>query len=327
MNHKEAYQTLELSDNATKEEAKKAFRKLAAKYHPDVNKEPDAEDKFKKINEAYQVIESGKPSGPSAYQDPFNNHTYSQYQGGFDISDLFNKFHHQQSSKRILAEDINLNITISFKESVLGCKKPLKYNRNIMCQECEGSGRKKLHNGCTKCNGSGTFIRQMGNVIMQQTCPDCLGRNKVETCANCTSQGFVSTETSIEVTVPAGIKTSNILRLNGIGNFAGVIFNSEQYSNVNLHITVTPQAGLSLDSNDVVTVINLSLVEALVGTKLTVPTIDGDKEIEIPKLTKNKEEVILSNLGVNRLGKERVIINVNYPDNVDTLIDFLNKEK
>src|ERR1035438_4603022 len=136
MNKEQAYKTLELSTNATETEAKKAFKKLAAKYHPDTNKDPTAESKFKEINAAYQYIQNPTPERESAYHNPHNP---------------FNPFGQQRQVVQL--ENVELNVTISFKESVLGCSKEVKYARKAKCQVCEGSGQIRINNGCTKCGG------------------------------------------------------------------------------------------------------------------------------------------------------------------------------
>lgn len=323
MNFKEAYSALGLPDGASKDEAKKAFRKLAQKLHPDVNKAPDAETQFKKINEAYQVIESGKLTGEDAHKN--NNPSY--YQNHQDIENILRNMRGQNYQNIRTIEDISLQETISFKESIIGCKKNIKYNRHNMCSSCNGEGQRRLHNGCAKCSGTGTVTQRSGNMIFQQTCSDCRGRVNLENCDQCKTSGTVTAQISFDVTIPGGVVSGNVLRLGGVGNFAGMMFGQAQYSNVNVHITVTPFKDLYLDGNDIVTTTKVSLLQALTGANVIVPTIDGDKEIPIPKSIKNREEIVLDNLGVNRLGKERVIVEVTYPQDTESLIDFLKQKE
>lgn len=322
MNFKEAFQILGIPEGSSKADAKKAFRKLAQTHHPDKNKEPDAEAKFKRINEAYQVIDSGKASG----EDGRTQRNQSYQQNTQDISDLFRHMRNQ-GHQNIVLEDINLQITLTFKESVLSCKKKITYNRKNVCADCNGNGRRVIHNGCAKCNGTGTFVRQTANMIFQQTCPDCHGQTKSEPCIQCKTLGYQDAQISLDVNIPGGVISNNILRLGGIGNFGGIIFGQAQYSNVNVHIQVTPESGLKLEENDVISEINVSLLNALTGIKITVPSVNGYQEITLPKLSKNKQEVILPNLGVNGIGNQRVILNIEYPQDTESLIEWLKTKE
>src|ERR1035437_2497404 len=201
MQIKEAYSILEIPQTSTPEEAKKKYRELSKKFHPDVNKDPGAESKFKKINEAYTYISSGKGDEES-YQS-FNP---------FGQQNPFGRRHQVQ------VESINLYTTISFKESVFGSKKDLKFKRKGKCENCNGQGQYQLNNGCDKCNGRGQTVTVQGNMMFQQTCDKCRGRVKTETCTSC-SNGSIDTDVSINVTIPGGVESGNILRLNGMGNY------------------------------------------------------------------------------------------------------------
>jgi len=167
MNLNEAYKTLELSPNATPEEAKKKYRDLTKRYHPDVNKEPNAEDRFKKINEAYQCVKTGKG-------------TDREESIGFNpFSDDFNPFQNPfqgHGRRRTEVEPIVNSVNISFKDSVLGCKQDITFSRRIKCQECNGQGAVKIDNGCTKCNGTGMISNKQGSMLFCRTCDKCGGR-------------------------------------------------------------------------------------------------------------------------------------------------------
>lgn len=320
MNLNEAYAALGLTEGASKEEAKKAFRKLAAKHHPD--KAGGNEAEFKKVNEAYQFIETGKDFGPT--QRP--QQSSSNYGGGYavNIEDLIRQATGGHRQRQYVAEDKKINISISFRESVIGCQKQLSYKRKLKCNKCDGAGYCKLNNGCTICGGSGTIRQQRGNFIMEASCNACGGMQKIETCMDCNEKGYNESDVSISANIPPGVKEGrNILRLQGVGDYAGSIFGSDQYASVLLHITVDKANGLRLEENDVVTDCTITLLEALEGTKKFVQTIDGIKEIEIPTFTKNKDEILCPNLGVSRVGCERVIIQVEYPTYLQPLIDAL----
>ena len=328
MNYKQACSLLGIAESASKEEAKKAFRKLAGKHHPD--KEGGDAEKFKQINEAYQVIDKGKDFGPS---------TGGNYSSdvGFDISDIFNKawsggfsnpFKNQPKIKQYPAVDKQVSLNISFKESVLGCQKEIKYNRREHCNLCEATGTKKVHNGCNKCDGFGTQSIRQGNMFFQTTCTSCRGSVKTEACKNCNEEGILNKDITLTVNIPAGVKDGkNILKLNNVGDFIGgeSFFGSNAFGYANVILALNIEASnLKIENNDVVSNLKISLLEALQGTQKSVETIDGEKEISISALFKNKEEVILPSLGVQRKGNQRVIVEVEYPQNIDALIAALN---
>jgi molecular chaperone DnaJ len=314
MNLKDAYSILELDSAATPEEAKKKYRELTKKYHPDVNKEAGAEDKFKKINEAYQVVSTGK----STDREEIKYHT----QQGRAPFDPFGR----QGPQPNIAFHIELQTTISFKESVLGCRKDFKFTRHGKCPGCDGQGSIRLDNGCTKCHGQGQVTTQRGNMIFTMTCDKCHGQIKVEECKTCNATGMLDTEVSISVNIPGGMVGGNVLRLSGMGNFAGNFMGMDQFTDAHLHINVTPEKGFSLEGVDVVSILEISLLEALRGCNKSVQTVMGNREINIKPLSRNKEEVIVPQMGVNRRGNQRVILDVKYPKNVNNLIGVLDNE-
>lgn len=312
MNLKEACQILELSETATPEEAKKQYRNLSKKYHPDVNKAEDATDRFKKINEAYQCVKDGKGNDPIHQQTRRSNY------------DPFNPFGNQ---REIRAENIVLNTTISFSDSILGLDKHLSFKRNGKCVSCNGQGEMKLNNGCTKCKGKGEIHVIMGPMISVSTCDKCYGRMEIKECLSCNSKGIVSTDVSISVKIPGGISSGNILRLSGLGNFAGQFMGMDRYTDAYLNITVISEEGLKLENDIVVSTLQLTLLEALQGCDKTVKTVLGNKEIKIKPMSRNHDEVIIPQVGINRIGNQKVILDVVYPKNITKLIDTLSQNE
>lgn len=307
MNLKEAYTTLELSEGSTPEEAKKKYRELTKKFHPDINKAPDAEAKFKKINEAYQCVQSGK--GNDRQELPQN-------QGG-----------HWTRQQVIQLENVEINTTISFKESVLGCKKEIKYTRQSKCQDCSGTGEIKLNNGCKKCGGKGQVIVKQGNMVMVSTCTDCYGRTNTEPCKACSSNGTVHTDVSVHVSIPAGIVNGAVLRLQGMGNYAGSFMGlADQHTDAYLHVVVNQEAGLNIDGQSVVSHLTIPLLDALRGCVRSVKTIHGDKEIKVKPQSRNCDEVIIPHCGVGGTGNHKIVLDVQYPKNTDKLIGVLLDE-
>jgi molecular chaperone DnaJ len=307
MNLKEAYATLELAQGTSPEEAKKKYRELTKKYHPDINKEPGAEDRFKKINEANQVIQTGKSTDPQDRRP--------SYQGGF---------HRQQV---IQLENVEVHQTISFKESVLGCKKEIKYSRQSKCQDCGGAGEIKLNNGCKTCGGKGQVVNRQGNMVMVSTCSECHGQTNLTSCTGCHGNGTVHADVSVHVSVPAGIVDGNILRLQGMGNYAGSFMGlADQHTDAFLHVHVSSEVGLNIEGTSVISRLTIPLLDALRGCKYKVKTIHGDKEIQVKPQSRNRDEVIIPHCGVNGTGDQKVILDVEYPKDTDKLIGVLLDE-
>lgn len=306
MDLKTAYSILDISQSASQDEVKKKYRELTKKYHPDVNKEDGIEEKFKQINEAYQCIVSGKSTNksfPNKYRNPF---------------DAFNNQY-----RSIDLSNVDCNITISFKESVLGCRKDVKFVRKGKCNNCNGQGYYNLNNGCTTCNGKGQIVSRQGNMIFTQTCPKCYGQTQTESCSECAATGSIDTEVSVNVNIPGGVVDGNILRLGGMGNFGGNLMGMDQFTDAHLHISVIPESGLTISGMDVISTISISLLEAIRGCNKSVNTILGSKDIKINPLSRNKDEVIIPNMGVNRIGNQKVILDVFYPDDTNKLISTL----
>lgn len=302
----EAYKELGLSEAATLSESKKQYKLLVKQWHPDTNKSPEATSKIKLINEAYDCIKNGKGNDP---EPMINNH---------------HPFHRQQI---IQLENIELKMTIDFKESVLGCKKEIKYSRKAKCQTCDGIGELRINNGCSVCGGKGKITAQQRGMVFVSTCPKCLGRSSTASCTGCNGEGSMHTDVSVHVSVPAGVCDGNTLRLQSMGNYAGSIMGfMEQYTDAFCHITVLSGEGLSIDGKSVVLTIILPLVDALRGCTRTVKTIFGEKEIEIKPQSRNSDEVIIPNLGVAGVGDQRIILDVQYPQNTDKLIGVLVDE-
>lgn len=326
MNLQEAYQTLGLSNDASLEDAKKKYKELSRKYHPDVNKQPDAETNFKKINQAYDRIKKGDEPEPQNFQqnpfNPFQNFSNNPFEN-FG----FNPFSRNSNKRKYIPSNIELNTTISFKDSILGCKKDFTFNRKIKCNSCDGNGHLKLNNGCPKCNGKGQTTTVRGQMVFVQTCNQCHGKTSFEECKNCSSTGVLDSEATVSVTIPAGVVDGNILRLSGMGNYSGEFLGSSQNSDVHLYINVEQDPDFSIDGLDVISTLDISLLEALKGCNKTVKTVLGNKDIEIKPLSKNFDYVTIPNVGVRKKGNQKVILTVNYPDEVDDLINFLQNEK
>jgi molecular chaperone DnaJ len=323
VNYTEACKVLGISPDLDREEAgeeaKKKWKKLAAKLHPDVNKSPDAEEKFKKANEAYQLVSSDKQDG----MDSFGGN----YSSGLDPFSILRNMGNMGNQSPRMTQNISSSIRITFAESVLGCQKEIKINRQVKCENCNGNGKYAINNGCDACGGHGITTRQQGNVTFTQTCGKCGGRTSVEACKSCNTKGVVQSEATLQVNIPGGVVNGNILNLQGTGNYAGSFGPMDQYTDTRLTVHVTSEPGLSLEGSDVINTVELSLQEALAGCSKIVNTIKGYKDITIKPKSRHNEEVIIPHLGVNGKGNQRVILDVKYPEDVSKLIEALNEPK
>lgn len=313
MNLKEAYKTLEIPEGSTPEEAKKKYRELSKKLHPDVNKDPGAEAKFKKVNEAYDCVKNGK--GNDREPPP----SYGHQPPGWS------PFGGQQ--KVVQLEHVEIKLTIDFKESVLGCKREVKYQRKVKCPDCSGEGETRLNNGCTKCGGKGQVTTTQRGMVFVQTCPQCGGRAQTEDCKSCNGDGTSQADVSVHVSVPAGVMDGNTLRLQGMGNFAGSVMGiMDRYTDAYCHITVKSEPGLAIEGKDVVSNLELDLLDAIRGCKRNVNTINGVKEIRVPALSRHNDEVIIPHCGVSGVGNQRVLLDVQYPKDTTKLVGVLLDE-
>lgn len=323
MRKAEAFAELELPETASQDECKKAFKRLAVKYHPDVNKDSGAETKFKRVNEAFQAIDSNNFSdNPVSFGGmPFGGGF------GFNINDLFDSFGFGQKSNKnrqsAPPKDIHVNQTITFKESVLGCKKDITYTCDIMCEKCHGDGDILVDNGCKICKGKGRISGQQGRMFFERPCNVCKGQVKHEACSTCSSHGKLPSERTITASIKPGITDGTVLRMAGVGNFSAPYGGGHVF----VSVKVISDPDLIINGEDVVTQVHISLLEALMGCKKEIKTIDGKQEIDIVAPFKNKDEVILPKLGISRTGNERVIVHIDYPEQLDQLINVLKQEK
>jgi molecular chaperone DnaJ len=320
----EAYKTLGLDSGASDEEVKKAFRKLAKQYHPDTNKDPGAEAKFKEINSANQRIESGEEDNP--FQQGGGGHSW----GGFNIQDIFSSFGgigNRKQRKQHNKSDITIHQTISFRDSVVGCTRDIAFKRDIKCADCDGQGSKELDNGCKRCKGKGMVVNQQGNLITQMMCPVCHGKANEQSCNKCSGKGTQIIDASFTINIPPGITPDkNILNVGNHGHYVGGGMMGDAYTRVLLAITITPLEDLKLVDNDVVGGLSISLLEALEGCVKSVMTIDGKRDATVIAGLRNKDEIVMSHLGLSNVGNHRVVVNVEYPNDMEKLIAALKDE-
>lgn len=320
MNITQAYQILEVSESISDEDLKKTFRKQAAKFHPDINKDPGAEQKSKEISEAFNFIKSYRENPPPAnpFGSPFNPFQ-SHFQRSVNFQDFFN-FAQQ-------APDLQIKTTITFAESILGVQKEISYQRDTACLPCQGRGY-SLESACGGCQGRG-FLEQIverkigtrtQKIVNRYPCFQCQGQGGTKTeCQSCSGQKHISSQHKLKVKIPPGISSNQMIRLQGQGHH----LEDQDYGPALLEVMVIPEKNMVLSGNDVISNIEISLLEALTGTKKEVPTVIGSETLNIPSKIRHTEEVILPKKGVNLQGNHIFKVNVSYPENIDPLISTL----
>ena len=308
------YEVLGVARNASAEEVKKAFRRLAMQYHPDRNKEDGAEESFKQIGEAYEVLSD--PEKRAAY----DRYGHSGLQGfdfgrpfeGFDFGgfgDIFETFFggtrpNRRSPRR--GSDIRQQVSISFKDAAFGCEKTVEVTGVEMCSRCNGLRAEPGTEAetCSNCNGAGEVRRVQHSVFGQfvnvSACDRCGGEGRVvaSPCRTCRGDGFEKRKRVLEVKFPAGVDDGAQLRLSGEGN---VGMYGGPRGNLYLHIGVEPHKLFQRDGDDLVHNLELNIAQAALGEELEVPTLDETEPLHVPAGTQSGEVFVLRHKGVPHL--------------------------
>lgn len=330
MAKKDYYEVLGLTKGASKDDIKSAYRKLAKKYHPDVNKEPGAEEKFKEIQEAYDVLYDDKKRemydqfGMAAFEqgastggegNPFSGSGFSsQGFGDINLNDIFSSFfgggsrQGRQSSGPQRGDDSLMRVRIGFMDAILGKKIKIPVSYDEKCATCGGTGAKSPNDfqTCSRCGGKGyirTQQRTMFGVMENQSvCPDCNGTGKIITnkCPDCNGQGYVHVKRDVEVNVPAGINEGQQIRLKGKGGRGRL---GGENGDLYLEMVVSPHEYFKRDGNDIHIEVPISFVDACLGVTIDVPTVYGDVEVKIPAGTQPNALLRLKGRGIKDMRK------------------------
>lgn len=342
MANKDYYASLGLQKGASDEEIKRAFRKLAIKYHPDKNQgDKEAEDKFKEINEAYQVLSD--PEKKARY-DQFGTADFdgsgfgSGGFGGFDFSDMggfgdiFDSFFGGGGGSRRRngpqrGADLEYTVNLTFEEAIFGVEKEIAINRSETCDSCKGSGAKAGTSAktCPTCDGQGQVRVQrqtpLGSFVSTSTCNTCGGSGKVidDPCNTCHGKGNVRKNRKISVNIPAGVDTGNVMPLRGQGDHGT---NDGPPGDLYVRINVAPSKKFTRKGNDIYIDAHISMGKAALGTEITVPTVDGDVKYTIPAGTQSGTLFRLKGKGVPRVnssgrGDQYVKLIVDIPKNLN----------
>ena len=326
------YEVLGVDRRATQEEIKKAFRRLARQYHPDVNKNPDAESQFKELNEAYEVLSDQDKramydrfgqAGPQAGFGGFND--FAGFGGVEDIFESFFGGMRTSTARRGPARgaDLRYDLTIEFQEAVFGCEKEIEVVRHEACPICNGSGAEPGTSPirCPQCNGTGEVRRQqqtfLGSFVQVTTCPRCQGEREIITspCAHCQGRKVVQVERSISVKIPAGVDDKTRIRLAGEGEPGE---RGGPPGNLYVVLHVKPHPFFRREDNSIVLELGINIAQASLGDKIQVPTLEGEEELAIPAGTQTGQVFRLRGQGVpylrrNGRGDELVIVQVMTP--------------
>jgi len=328
------YELLEVTKDSDKSTIKKAYRKMAMKYHPDKNPDDtDAEEKFKAVNEAYQVLSDDEKRAIYDRYGKAGLEGHGQgggFSGGFDdISSIFEEMFggggfggFGGSSRRERKTynynlDIAVEVSVEFNEAVFGTKKEIKYTYKDACPDCKGTGAKdgKLST-CPHCQGQGQIHMRQGFMTFAQTCPHCQGTGQAATdkCGTCNGLGYKEKEDKFDVSIPEGVNDGNRIRVSNRGNIAP----NGQRGDLYLQINVKEDSHFIRHGDDIYLEVPIFFTQVALGAKIKIPGLRGELQLKIPAGTKDKEQFKFEGEGVKSVqgyGKGDLIvqIKITYP--------------
>ena len=349
------YEVLGISKTANADELKRAYRKKAKQYHPDICKEPDAEEKFKEVQEAYEVLSD---DNKRAAYDRYGHAAFEQGAGGagaggfggfgfedVDLGDIFGSFFGGGGSRRQRqngprrGDDHLMRLEIDFMDAINGIKKDIKVTYDAECSHCHGSGAKTPNDvqTCSHCNGTGTVSKQQqspfGTFVTQTTCPHCNGTGKEikVKCPDCHGKGYINKTVTVQLDIPAGINDGQQLRVAGKGGRGA---NGGPNGDLFVEIRVRNNTHFVREGRNIYMTIPISSIDATLGCEVDVPTVQGDVKVKIPAGTQSGTTLRLKGKGVKDLrgssyGDQMVKVDVKIPTKLSskekTLYEQLQK--
>ncbi|MBP2058943.1 molecular chaperone DnaJ [Lactobacillus colini] len=357
MAQRDYYEVLGVDKNASDADISKAYRKLAKKYHPDLNHEPGAEEKYKEVNEAYEVLHDQQKraqydqfgqagvNGQGGFGGAGGAGQYSDFSGFGGFSDIFNDIFGQGGGRQRVdptapqrGQDLDYTMTIDFMDAIKGKETDITYTRNEVCSTCNGSGTEKGTHPitCDKCHGSGVMMitRQTPFGVMQQqtTCDKCQGRGVIieHPCQTCHGQGVVEKKQTLQVKVPAGIDNGQQIRLSGQGE-AGK--NGGAYGDLYIVFRIRPSKEFTRRGTTIYSEVPISFAQATLGDQIQINTVHGKVSLKIPAGTQPNTRFKLRGQGVPKLngdgnGDQEVTVNIRIPKKIndkqkEALVDFV----
>lgn len=331
MSKRDYYEVLGVSKTASKEEIRKAYRKLSKQYHPDLNKEAGAEEKFKEVTEAFETLsDENKRANYDQFGHADPNQGFGGFGGfsggsadGFGFEDIFSTFFGGGSRRRDpnaprKGDDLQYSMTIDFMEAVFGKETEIELPREEKCDTCDGTGAKKGTpvNICSHCGGSGqisvTQNTPLGQMVNRRTCPHCQGTGKIipEKCETCHGSGRVTKRKKIKVTIPAGVDDGQQLRVSGQGE-AGI--NGGPAGDLYIVFRVKDHDRFVREGDDIYLELPLTFPQLALGDEIEVPTVSGTVKLKIPAGTQTGTNFRLRGKGVKNVhghgvGDQHVIV-------------------
>lgn len=333
MSKRDYYEVLGVSKSATKEEIKKAYRKLSKKYHPDINKEADAAEKFKEIKEAYEVLSDDQKKAhydQFGHTDPnqgFGGFGGADFGGGFGFEDIFSSIfgggRRRDPNAPRQGADLQYTMTLSFEEAVFGKETTIDIPREETCDTCHGSGAKpgsKVET-CSHCQGAGQVSVEQntpfGRIVNRRACHHCNGKGKIvrEKCGTCHGAGQVNKNKKINVKIPAGVDDGQQLRVSGQGEPG---FNGGPAGDLYVVFHVRPHEFFERDGDDIYCEMPLTFAQAALGAEIEVPTLHGKVKLKIPAGTQAGTKFRLKAKGVPNVrgygqGDQHIIVRIITP--------------